>query len=172
MSDKKRESGAPWGSQIRHLRRAAGLTLEALAVRAGTSAPALHRYENGWDRFEIATLARIAAALGARLEVRLVPAEKPRATRKPDSRGLLKSIKPLFWDHPLKAADLERHAEWVVARVLTHGQREQVRAVRSFFGDRVLRQALGRRDVDARTRNYWQLMLSEGGAGASEGSRR
>ena len=64
---------APIGQQIRRLRRGRAWTLAELARRAETSAPTLHRYENGWDRFELATLRKIATALGARLEVRLVP---------------------------------------------------------------------------------------------------
>ena len=62
----------PVGVRIRSLRKARGWSLAELARRAGTSAPSLHRYESGWDRFELATLRKIASALGARLEVRLV----------------------------------------------------------------------------------------------------
>ena len=58
----------PIGTQIRHLRRERGLTLSDLAQLANTSAPTMHRYESGWDRFELNTLRKIAAALGAALE--------------------------------------------------------------------------------------------------------
>ena len=74
MDDKYGSAAPVLGARIRELRQAAGLTLEALAQRVGTSAPTLHRYESGWDRFEVATLRRIAAALGASLQIRLVPA--------------------------------------------------------------------------------------------------
>ena len=48
--------GAPVGLQIRALRKERGWSLAELARRAGTSAPTLHRYESGWERFELATL--------------------------------------------------------------------------------------------------------------------
>lgn len=150
------------GSQIRSLRRAAGLTLEGLARRTGTSAPTIHRYESGWDRFELATLRRIAAALGAALEVRLVPGPDPARAGLPSRAGLRRLLAPLFWDRDLSTEDLETSQEWVIARVLTAGSLEQVRAVRAAFGDRAILRAVRRRDVDTRTRNYWRLIL--GGA--------
>jgi len=84
MDDRFDSSATPLGHQIRRLREERGWTLAALARRAGTSAPALHRYENGWDRFRADTLRKVAGALGARLDVRLVPAARaapPRADR-------------------------------------------------------------------------------------------
>src|SRR5437870_13329252 len=99
----------PIGLQIRRLRQARGWTLAELARRAGTSAPTLHRYENGWDRFELGTLRRIAAALEARLEIRLVSAARARP-RGPRPAALLRLIAPLFWDRDLSATDLARHA--------------------------------------------------------------
>lgn len=71
------------GLQIRQLRKRRGMTLQQLADRAGTSASALHRYEAGWDRFEVATLRRIATALGAHLDVRLIAGESLE-TERPD----------------------------------------------------------------------------------------
>jgi len=76
---------------------------------------------------------------------------------------LLKTLGPLFWDRDLRASDLAGHAAWVLERVLTAGNREQVKAARALFGDDSLRRSLARRGVDRRTRNYWSLIL--GGAG-------
>ncbi|MCU0223749.1 MAG: helix-turn-helix domain-containing protein [Acidobacteria bacterium] len=162
MSDKYEEATPVLGSQIRTLRRAAGLTLEGLARRTGTSAPTIHRYESGWDRFELATLRRIAAGLGASLEVRLVPGPGPARDGRPSRAALRRLLAPLFWDRDLSTEDLETSQDWVLARVLTAGGLEQVRAVRAAFGDRAILRAVRRRDVDARTRNYWRLIL--GGA--------
>lgn len=149
---------------------ARGLTLSELARRVGTSAPTLHRYESGWDRFEVATLRRIAAALGARLEIRLV-ASPPAPTEAPSRRELVRSWAPLFWNHRLRVSDLERHPTFVVERVLTSGSLEQVRQARAFFGDDVLRKAVARRGIDPRTREYWTLILG-GRSRASEGPSR
>ena len=148
------------GQQIRDLRLARGWTLAELARRAGTSAPTLHRYENGWDRFALDTLRRIGTALGARLEVRLIPARSQSATaRRPSTKALVKALTPLFWDRPLRESDLTSYAGWVIERVLTSGDLSQVRAARAFYGDEALGRALERPGLDLRTRQYWRLML-------------
>ena len=138
------------------------LTLAELARRAGTSAPTLHRYESGWDRFQVATLRRISRALGARLEIRMVPRRKSRPRRPLDEDGLAEILAPLFWDKPLAREDLERYPLWVLGRALTFGGRDQVAAARHFYGDEMIRRAIAQRTVDPRTRNYWQLMLGDG----------
>ena len=171
MNDTFPLAGTPVGHQIRQLRQARGWTLAELARRAGTSAPTLHRYENGWDRFELRTLQRIAAALGGRLDLRLVPAPAVRPESQPPSpKALVKKLSPLFWDRDLRESDLSRHAGWVLERVLTSGDRDQVRAARSFFGDEQILNAIDRRGVDPRTRRYWNLILG-GKSRASQGAR-
>jgi len=152
------DNTSPLGPEIRRQRRARGLTLAELARRVGTSAPTLHRYESGWDRFEVATLRRIAAALDARLEIRLVPSLKDTSSP-PSRRDLVRSWAPLFWNHRLRTSDLGRHPTFVLERVLTSGSLEQVRAAREWFGDDAIRSAIARRGVDARTREYWNLVL-------------
>lgn len=138
------------------------MTLQQLADRVGTSVSALHRYESGWDRFEVATLRRIATALGAHLDIRLVARESPEPA-KPDAKSLVDMIRPLFWDKRLTAEDPVSFPLWVLSRVLAFGNADQVRAARSFFGDALIRDAIHQRNVDARTRAYWKLVL-EGNA--------
>jgi len=136
--------------------------------RPGTSVPALHCYESGWDRFEIATLRRIAEALDARLVVRLVPRRGTHAP-KVDPRSVTRVLAPLFWEKRLAARDLAAYPDWVLRRALVYGTREQVRAARAFFGDERIRRGIDHRSVDRRTRSFWRLVL-EGGSHASEGS--
>lgn len=62
---------------VRELRRGAGISQRALATRAGTSQPAIARYERGtatpsWD-----TLQRLAAACGKQLRLRSEPIVDP-----------------------------------------------------------------------------------------------
>jgi transcriptional regulator with XRE-family HTH domain len=62
---------------VRELRSGAGISQRALATRAGTSQPAIARYERGtatpsWD-----TLQRLAAACGRRLRLRSEPVVDP-----------------------------------------------------------------------------------------------
>jgi len=161
MSDNLDAAGqaGPIGAQIRRLRKAKGWTLAELARRAGTSTPSLHRYESGWDRFEVATLRKISAALGARLEIRLVPGRGPAGRPSPDR--LVRLLAPLFWDRDLTRSDLEDHPGWVLRRVLMYGNRAQTGMARRFYGDDAVREAAAHRSVDARTRNYWSLILGE-----------
>lgn len=163
MRDKSAElSGVPIGQQIRRLRRDRGWTLEKLARQAATSVPALHRYESGWDRFTVATLSKIASALGARLDVRLIPSPKTESvSRRPTRKQVVASISPLFWDRDIQELDLDAYRDWIVGRVLMFGNKEQVRAVRLWFGDAAILRAVGRRGVDERTRVYWQRMLKD-----------
>jgi transcriptional regulator with XRE-family HTH domain len=159
------------GHRIRQLRKNRGWSLAELAKRAGTSAPTIHRYEGGWDRFELATLRKIGAALGVRAEVRLVgPAEARPAPSPLSPRQVVRTLAALFWDRDLVEEDLHEYPEWVVERVLVFGGRKEVRAVREFFGDSTIRRTLKRRGVDERTRNYWKLILGKE-RHASEGTR-
>jgi len=166
MSDKS----STIGQQIRGLRQARGWTLADLARRARTSAPTIHRYENGWDRFELETLRKISSALGARLVIGLVSGARGNARKRVSPGSLIRILAPLFWDRDLRAADLSRHPGWVLERVLTSGNRVQVLATRRFFGDDAVREAARRRGVDERTRAYWRLIL-EAGNRASQGRR-
>lgn len=58
---------------IRDARTAAGLTQTELARRAGTSQPAIVRYETGETSPSVATLERLLRAAGRRLELSAVP---------------------------------------------------------------------------------------------------
>ncbi len=148
------------GAQIRKLRRSLGWTLAELARKAGTSTPALHRYESGWDRFQVETLRKIASALGASLEIRLVK-ESTRQRKEPRSAKLLLLLENLFWDKKLEPADLDSFPHWIMCRVLMFGNLKQVGLARGHFGDRLLKEAVASRAIDRKTRNFWTLMLEE-----------
>jgi predicted nucleotidyltransferase/DNA-binding XRE family transcriptional regulator len=61
---------------IRVTRESAGLSQGALAARAGTSQPAVSRYESGASSPSVETLDRLLAVMGARLD--LVAEDSPR----------------------------------------------------------------------------------------------
>jgi ribosome-binding protein aMBF1 (putative translation factor) len=66
-------------SLIYKLRTAAGLSQRALAKAAGTTASVICRLEDAdYEGHSLAMLRRIAAALGKRVEIRFVPARKPK----------------------------------------------------------------------------------------------
>lgn len=60
------------GYQVARLRMQRGLTQAQLAERVGTRQPSIARLENGSSLPSISFLQKVAAALDARIEVRLV----------------------------------------------------------------------------------------------------
>ena len=70
------------GEQLIELRHAAGLTQAQLAVRAGTSASAVSRYEDGnYDRYEVQTLQRLVAACHGQLQIIIEATPQKRSTK-------------------------------------------------------------------------------------------
>lgn len=61
--------------QIIALRLKRGLTQRQLAERVGTQQPSIARMERSHKTADLAYLGRVAQALDARLEIRLVPSE-------------------------------------------------------------------------------------------------
>jgi hypothetical protein len=105
------------------------------------------------------------------VEVRLIdPAETRRAGNPLSPRQVVRTLAPLFWDRDLMEEDLRQYPEWVVARVLMFGSRNEVSVVREFFDDSTIRRTLKRRGVDERTRNYWEVILGKE-CHASKGTR-
>jgi len=96
---------------LRHLRLAAGLSQRALARRAGTSQPAIARYEGGVATPSWETLQRLAAACGR--QVRL----GAEAVADPHDVGLAETLLRLAPEERLRAlpryARLRRLAEEV-----------------------------------------------------------
>lgn len=152
-------TSTPIGLRIRQLRLERGWSLAELARRAGTSAPSLHRYESGWDRFEVATLRKIATALDARLKISIEPMGDRTRPGKPQRSEMKRLIKPLIWDRDLKSQDLDSYPRWIIMRVLTFGNLEQARLVRSYYGDEAIRDAIDSRGMDERTRIFWHAVL-------------
>ena len=73
---------------IRGARRAAGLSQSDLAERAGTSQPALARYETGVTMPTLPTLERLLRACGRRLELRVEDTLGARSLRRRRGRLL------------------------------------------------------------------------------------
>ncbi len=148
--------------QLRERRRELGLTLAQLARRADTSAATLSRYENGWPRFEVYTLRKLATALGCELEVRLVPRRRQAARLK--RSDLVDRLGRLFWDVPLTERHFEENTLWVVERVLEYGTLEDLHGLIADLGrDRFLELVAAARLVSARTRTFWEEMLAKEG---------
>jgi uncharacterized protein len=119
-------------SLIRRTRRGAGLSQAELAGRAGTSQPALARYETGTTLPTLPTLERLLSACGRRLQVRTVRMPEPVAPAT-SVRGQLGS----------RARELRRHRRRLLDAARTHG----VRNVR-VFGSLARGEAIPASDVD------------------------
>lgn len=150
----------PLGPALRRLRTNKGLTLKQLSEILGTSESAIHRYESGWDRFELRTLRRLVLALDADFEIRLKPRQP--LEHSPDPGDLAPRFAPLFWDVDLEPRHLLEYPQWVLRRVLEYGDFQQNRLARRYFGDRAVAEAARHRSMSTRVRRFWEIVLQEG----------
>jgi transcriptional regulator with XRE-family HTH domain len=148
--------------QIGARRKRLGLSLNQLARRANTSPATLSRYENGWSRFEVSTLRKLATALDCDLVVKLQP--RPRWVERPTVEHVVQQIGRLFWDQVLTTSHLEEHPLWVVERVLDYGNLGDIRILAAFMGREALLNLAGEaRFSSDRTRLFWQQALEREG---------
>lgn len=103
---------------IRRSRAEVGLSQAELAARAGTSQPALARYETGATLPTFPTLERLLRACGRRLQVRAIPATGPSV---PSASGVRGQLGP-------RARKLRQHRR----RLLDAARGSGVRKVRVF----------------------------------------
>jgi len=148
---------------IKERRTRANLTLAEAARRAGTSSATFSRYENGWDRFEVRTLAKLASALGCDLKIAFTPRQKA-IPEKPKRKQTVRQLARLFWDRTLAADDLDQHRVWVVERVLEYGQLEDVHALLHDLGKDAFLEAVAQsRWSSAKTASCWHALLKQEG---------
>ena len=155
---------SPWdvSRQIRVRRKDLGLSLAQVARRVDTSPATLSRYENGWTRFGVYTLRKLATALDCELVVRLEP--KTRRGTRPQESDVVEKLRRLFWDQDLTVHHLEEHPMWVVERVLEYGNLEDVHHLVGHMGrDTFLHHVSGARFSSNRSRGFWQQILSREG---------
>jgi transcriptional regulator with XRE-family HTH domain len=147
---------------LRARRRELGLSLSALAKRADTSPATLSRYENGWNRFEIYTLKKLASALGCKVKITFEPAGADAVN--PSRAAAVRRLHRLFWDRELKTTDLDRHPRWVAERVLEYGALADVRTLIALYGRaEFLEIVSGARLQSSKTRRFWLAMLKKEG---------
>ena len=73
--------------QVARLRIMRGLTQAQLAELVGTKQPSIARLESGRVEPKLSFLRRVVEALGARLEVRIIPPETERRHSEPGVQG-------------------------------------------------------------------------------------
>lgn len=139
-----------------------GLTLKEVAKRADTSIATVSRYENGWDRFEIQTVRKLATALRCSLEIGLV--DDSSETMQVSDDQVVSQLCRLFWDTRLTGEVLRDHPIWVLERVLEVGSLEDVRLLVSFWGrESFLQRVQTCRISSPRTRSFWKAMMNKEG---------
>ena len=154
----------PWdiSRQIAARRKELGLSLTQLARRADTSPATLSRYENGWSRFELTTLRKLATPLDCDLAVKL----KPRHRRKdlqPNSE-VVEQLRRLFWDVRLAEHHLDENTLWVVERVLEYGTLDDLHTLIGSLGRAAFLGCVAEaRFSSDRSRVFWQRMLAKEG---------
>ena len=162
MYDNSMSSPHEISRQLRERRHQLGLSLTQLARRADTSAPTLSRYENGWSRFEVTTLQKLATALGCELIIRLEPKNAQR--NQPTRTEVVERLDRLFWDTRLEPSHLVENTLWVIERVLEFGNLDDVRILIAHLGrDEFSCLVGGARLESVRTRAFWRQMLEKEG---------
>jgi len=147
---------------LKQRRRELGLSLAGLAQRVRTSAATISRYGNGWNRFQVYTLQKLASALGCRLVIALEPLRAVRGS--PGKAAALKRLRRLFWDKPLRAADLQQYPDWVIRRVLDFGNLADVRALIGLLGRKAfLQRAAGLRFTSKKSERFWASIAEREG---------
>lgn len=110
---------AQLGHQMRGLRAAAGRTVASVAGDAGLSVPYIANLENGRGNPTLAALDRLATALGARLEIALVPTSAaPTTAAMPPSLVRLGRSKRFQRDAAVLARSLGADADEFLPRLI------------------------------------------------------
>jgi transcriptional regulator with XRE-family HTH domain len=147
---------------LKRRRQELGLSLAKLAGRVRTSAATISRYENGWHRFEMYTLQKLASGLGCRLVIGLEPLVAHGA--KEGRPTAIARLRRLFWDTPLRPTHLRDYPTWVMRRVLEYGGLPDIRALLRLLGrNEFLRLAAGMRFSSEKTGRFWAAMLAQEG---------
>jgi transcriptional regulator with XRE-family HTH domain len=134
------------------------MSLSRLARLAGSSVATVSRYENGWSRFELATLRKLATALGCRIEVTWHPLEEHEACE--SEAQLIDHLGRLFWDRRLEQGDLQRYPQWIVKRAIQYGKIADIRALSMFLGRRRFLEIVSDlRMPSAKLQSFWGAIL-------------
>lgn len=73
----------------------------------------------------------------------------------------VRRLRRLFWDHPLRAGDLDQHRVWVLERVLEYGTLEDLRTLLGLLGREAFLDGVAQaRFQSEKTRRFWQQMLA------------
>lgn len=152
---------------IRERRQKLGLSLNDLSRRTDTSVPTLSRYENGWQRFELYTLQKLATALDCKLDITLKPIKKRKLVK--NTKHVIGKIRRLFWDRKITAGILKEYPTWIVERILEFGNYDDLQLIMNFYGkDKFIKYVSECRFQTKKTANFWRLILEKEGVACTK----
>lgn len=158
--------------KLRKRRRECGFSLSELARLTDTSPATLSRYENGWTRFEVSTLRKLAMAMNCKLNIEFVSNEENNRTGKSESE-LMESLKRLFWDSEFNYEIFAKYSVWVVERVLETGQLEDIHSLQLLMGhDIFLEYVMKTTRLSLKTWVFWNNILRKEGKTCMKKSSR
>jgi len=68
----------------------------------------------------------------------------------------------LFWDTNPKNIDTEKHARYIIERILDFGRDDEVRWLRQYYTKELIREVvLKSRSLRPETKNLWTLLLEK-----------
>jgi len=172
MYDNSMKDELSISEQLRKRRLECRYSLSELARLADTSPATLSRYENGWTRFEVSTLRKLALTLNCRLKIEFIPNEDNGRTETSISEAI-EGLKRLFWDSDFNLEILDKYPVWAVERVLESGQLEDVHSLQILLGRNLfLESILKSTRLSAKTRIFWNSILKKEGMQCMKKSSR
>jgi hypothetical protein len=67
-----------------------------------------------------------------------------------------------FWDVAFDDLTIEKYPEFIAVRVLNYGDLDGIKWLLSWAGKDYIRKILNKnRNLNSKTRNYWQIILTE-----------
>ncbi|MBD3278569.1 MAG: helix-turn-helix domain-containing protein [Candidatus Aegiribacteria sp.] len=158
--------------QLKERRIEMGLSIYDLARLADTSPATISRYENGWTRFEMVTLRKLAMALKCRLDVKLSACNR-RTGDATTVHDIIMKLKRLFWDAEFSENTVRDHPVWVVERVLENGRLSDVHALQHLMGREHFLKCLQKATrLSTKTRVFWDGILRKEGMECTKKSFR
>ena len=74
----------------------------------------------------------------------------------------LKMREELFWDTNPKKIDIDKHAQYVIERILDFGNDKEVKWVRNFYATSLIKKVVENpRRLRPRTKKLWTLLLEK-----------
>ncbi len=172
MYDNSMMSELSISEKLRGRRLQSGYSLSEFARLADTSPATLSRYENGWTRFEVSTLRKLASAMGYRLQIEFIPNKANSRTEMNESE-IIDSLKRLFWESDFNPEILDKYPVWAVERVLESGQLQDIHSLQDLMGrDLFLESVLRCTRLSPKTRIFWNSILKKEGMSCMKKSSR